>query len=41
MMKEGKDVNEILKMPYTFMLDILEERNKPEEKKSIISAFGG
>ena len=41
MMKEGKDVNEILKLPYTFMLDILEERNKPTETKSIISAFGG
>lgn len=41
MMKEGKDINEILDMPYTFVLDILEKGNEPKEDKSLISAFGG
>ncbi|GAB3797382.1 phage tail assembly chaperone GT [Virgibacillus kimchii] len=41
MMKNGKDVNEILNMPFNFMLEILAEKNKPEKKKSLIAAFGG
>jgi len=41
MVKEGKDINEVLNMPYTFMLDLLAEKNKPKEEKSLISAFGG
>lgn len=40
-MKEGMNINEIMKMPFTFMLDLMKERNKPKEEKSIISAFGG
>jgi len=41
MMQEGKDINEILKMPFMFVVDILEENNKPKEEQSIIKAFGG
>lgn len=40
-MESGKDINEILKMPYFFILQLLEERNKPKEEKSLIAAFGG
>lgn len=41
MMKNGKDINEILDMPYNFVLDILREKNKPKQEKSLIAAFGG
>ncbi|WP_179212605.1 phage tail assembly chaperone GT [Priestia aryabhattai] len=41
LIKEGKDINEILAMPYHFVLEILRERNKPQQKKSLIAAFGG
>ncbi|MDC7770334.1 hypothetical protein POL88_15510 [Priestia megaterium] len=41
LMKEGKDINEILAMPYHFVLEILRERNKPKYEKSLIAAFGG
>ncbi|WP_407901318.1 phage tail assembly chaperone GT [Halalkalibacterium halodurans] len=41
LMKEGKDINEILNMPYHFVIEILRERNKPKETKSLIAAFGG
>ncbi|MEK4565186.1 hypothetical protein MKX54_10980 [Alkalihalobacillus sp. FSL R5-0424] len=40
-MKEGKDINEILAMPYHFVVAILSERNKPKEEKSLIAAFSG
>jgi len=40
-MKDGKDINEILNMPYHFVIEILDERNKPKETKSLIAAFGG
>ncbi len=42
-MKEGKDINEILNMPFHFMLEILREKNQPQPKKekSLIAAFGG
>ena len=40
-MKQGKDVNEVLKMPLSFVLEILKEENKPEETDSLIAAFGG
>jgi hypothetical protein len=40
-MKEGKDINEILNMPYHFLIEVLKERNKPRQEKSLISAFGG
>lgn len=42
MMKEsGKDINEILDMPFTFFMEVLEEESKPSKQKSLISAFGG
>ncbi|MFS8189479.1 phage tail assembly chaperone GT [Rossellomorea marisflavi] len=39
--KNGRDVNEILKMPYHFVLEILTETVKPKKTKSLIAAFGG
>ncbi|MCA1029359.1 hypothetical protein LCM23_25440 [Cytobacillus kochii] len=41
LMKDGKDINEILNMPFHFMLEVLKEKHKPEQKKSLIAAFGG
>ncbi|MGY3718851.1 phage tail assembly chaperone GT, partial [Sutcliffiella cohnii] len=41
LMKDGKDVNEVLNMPFHFVLEILAERNKPKQQKSLIAAFGG
>ncbi|MFF2457627.1 phage tail assembly chaperone GT [Peribacillus simplex] len=41
LLKEGKDINEILNTPYHFLLDILSEKNKPKQEKSLIAAFGG
>ncbi|MED3839294.1 phage tail assembly chaperone GT [Niallia circulans] len=40
-MKQGKDVNEILNMPYQFVIDLMVEQNKPKKQKSLIAAFGG
>ena len=40
-MKGGKDINDVLDMPYHFVIELLRERNKPKETKSLISAFGG
>jgi hypothetical protein len=40
-MKGGKDINEVLAMPYHFVIQILRERNKPKQTKSLIAAFGG
>ncbi|MBN6887026.1 phage gp16-like protein [Cytobacillus horneckiae] len=40
LMKEGKDINEILNMPFHFMLEVLKEKHKPEQKRSLIAAFG-
>ena len=39
--KEGKDVNEVLNYPYTYMIDLLHEQNKPKQTQSLIAAFGG
>jgi len=39
--KNGKDINEVLAMPYHFVIEILSERNKPRQEKSLIAAFGG
>lgn len=36
-----KDINEILNMPYKFMIDLMAEQNKPKQTKSLIAAFGG
>lgn len=41
LMKEGMDINDIMDMPFSFMLDLMKEKAKPEHKKSLISAFGG
>jgi len=41
LIEEGKDINEVLAMPYHFVLEILRERNKPKQEKSLIAAFGG
>lgn len=41
LIKDGKDINEILGMPYHFLLEILREENKPNQEKSLIVAFGG
>ena len=41
LIESGKDINEIMDMPFNFMVDLMEERNKPKEEKSLISAFGG
>ncbi|WP_437830644.1 phage tail assembly chaperone GT [Niallia taxi] len=41
LMKQGKDINEILNMPYQFMIDLMAERNKPKQTESLIAAFGG
>lgn len=34
MVENGKDVNEIMKMPYHFIIEIMEEKNKPIQAKS-------
>lgn len=42
MMKEsGKDINEILDMPFAFLMDVVQEKAKPKKEKSLIAAFGG
>lgn len=40
-MNNGKDINEVLDMPYHFVLEILNKKTEPEKEKSLISAFGG
>ncbi|WP_425414701.1 phage tail assembly chaperone GT [Peribacillus kribbensis] len=39
--KNGKDINEVLNMPYHFVIEILRERNKPKRERSLITAFSG
>ncbi|MFE4810612.1 phage tail assembly chaperone GT [Peribacillus simplex] len=39
--KNGKDINEVLSMPFHFLIEILSEQNKPRQEKSLIAAFGG
>lgn len=39
--KEGKDINEVMEMPFHYFIEILGERNKPKQQKSLIAAFGG
>ncbi|QYA42060.1 hypothetical protein KYI11_10740 [Macrococcoides bohemicum] len=41
MHESGKDINEILDMPFSFFMEVVEEKNKPKKTKSLISAFGG
>ncbi len=40
-MKQGKDINEVLNMPFHFIVELLREKNKPKQEKSLIAAFGG
>ncbi|MBO1513264.1 phage tail assembly chaperone GT [Metabacillus bambusae] len=39
--ENGKNINEVLAMPYHFVVEILHEKNKPRKEKSLIAAFGG
>jgi hypothetical protein len=41
LMENGKDINEVLDMPFHYVVEILRDKNKPKEEKSLISAFGG
>ncbi|WP_431197637.1 phage tail assembly chaperone GT [Staphylococcus equorum] len=41
MNESDKDINEILDMPFSFFMDVMNEKNKPQKEKSLISAFGG
>lgn len=41
MVKDGKDINDVLDMPFYFLMDILSEDAKPKQEKSLIAAFGG
>lgn len=41
LMQNGKEINEVLNMPFHFVTELLAERNKPKQEKSLISAFGG
>lgn len=39
--KQNGDINKVLDMPFVFVMDLLEDRKKPKEEKSLIAAFGG
>ncbi|MGW8116552.1 phage tail assembly chaperone GT [Staphylococcus xylosus] len=41
MMKEGKDINNLMDMPFSFFMEIIDESNKKSVKKSesMIEAF--
>lgn len=41
LMKDGMNINDIMDMPFTFVMDLMEERNKPKKEQSLISAFSG
>lgn len=41
MTESGKDINEILDMPFSFFMDVMTDKEKPKKEKSLISAFGG
>ncbi len=41
LMKNDKDVNEVLNMPYYYVVEILREQNQSQQEKSLISTFGG
>lgn len=40
-MQKGKDINDILDMPYNFVIELMKEESKPVYKKSLIAAFNG
>lgn len=39
--ESGRDINELMNMPFHFVIELLIERNKPKQEKSLIAAFGG
>jgi hypothetical protein len=41
LMKQGKDINQILEMPFHFLVEILREQHQPKKTTSLIAAFGG
>ncbi|WP_197035851.1 phage tail assembly chaperone GT [Virgibacillus halodenitrificans] len=41
MMESGKDINDILNMPIHYVVELMKDKNKPKQKKSLIAAFGG
>ncbi|WP_407270595.1 phage tail assembly chaperone GT [Radiobacillus sp. PE A8.2] len=41
LMKSGKDINDILDMPIHYVVQLMQDKNKPREEKSLIAAFGG
>jgi len=40
MMQEGKDVNEILDTPFHYVVQLLEERHKPQQSSSFFDLLG-
>ncbi|WP_425451873.1 phage tail assembly chaperone GT [Paraliobacillus ryukyuensis] len=40
-MNNGKDINEILEMPIHYVVQLIQDKNKPKEETSLIAAFGG
>lgn len=40
-MKEGMNINDILDMPFSFMVDLLEEKQETSKTTDLFSAFGG
>ncbi|MGW7930595.1 phage tail assembly chaperone GT [Staphylococcus xylosus] len=41
MVENGKDINEILDLPFSFLMEIIEDHNKPRKTESLVAAFGG
>lgn len=41
LMKNGKDINEVLDMPIHFVVELMKDKNKPKQERSLIAAFGG
>ncbi len=35
-MQNGKDINEILNTPFHYVIQLLEEKNKPQKVKSVM-----
>lgn len=40
-MKDGMKINDIMDMPYGFMVNLMEEKAQKKEEKSLIAAFTG
>lgn len=41
LVKGGKDINDVLNMPYHFLIETLREETKPKKTGSLLAAFGG